>query len=465
MIRLISLFAMLLGGLIAVNGCASGPVVPGPPETGGVVDNSTNAPKTITSTELTSCDFTYLLEYREMPMADGKREYPFGLYEFHIAEKDGKAECSMRFRGVYSPEAARDLAFTADRSALSGLEKVIRDAEVALSNGHDKVNTALGTSIRFSALYASGEKITIWAEGGASTIPDDFRPKPLFDWFTALAVENGQEWLQNVNKYGEPTDAYRPVGERAAGSYVLQSPDEEEGTVDAVDVYYVGGRLLCEVSTLYDGSLMSYYAMEIVPDEPGRFDGAIDQDEAVPVKVKRFSGFSNAGEYWDEPEGYELVLTDRQLLLESDDDWIILDRDGTYPAPHDAEAMKVSLRAQYGGGRELSDFVSAWEAKDGADSFYLLLRADGSLVFLHKEENRPIRAFVGACVLTEDGAAHCIAERIGWGEMPLSAELTLARTSHNELVLTETEPGTPLLGREELFLTPAAECCFGRLLP
>ena len=187
--KLLSLISVLLCGLLAVNGCTSNPILKDPPTAGGVVDNSTNAPTTIKSTELISCSFEFLLEYMELPMEDGKRPYPSGDYAFYICEKDGMAACTMRYRGSYDENSRRDLEFTTDRSALDELEKVIRDADVARDNGHSKVNSALGVSIMFDARYASDEKITIYAEGGASTVPDHLDPKPLFDWFTALAVE------------------------------------------------------------------------------------------------------------------------------------------------------------------------------------------------------------------------------------------------------------------------------------
>jgi len=457
---------MLLGGLIAVNGCSSD-TPHGPPEAGGISDHSTNAPKTIASTELTSCDLDYLLAYQEIPMGEGKRNYPPGSYSFHIAAKEGGAECTMTYRGRYDAGSRSEASFTADISAMSSLEQVIRGADIAQNNGHDKTNTALGTHIVFRADYASGEKISIYADGGASTIPAHFSVKPLLDWFTALAEEHGQEWLRRIGEYGETTDEFLPVGERAAAAYVLQDPDPEEGVIDAADVYYVGGRLLCEVSTLYEGSLQSYYALEIIPDEPGRFDVFARQDESVPVQVRWFSGFSNAGEYWDQPSAYALEVTEKQLVLLPRDggEVVILDRDETYPAAHDAAAMQARLREEYGASGDLSAFATAWETSDGTGDYYLLLRSDGSMVFQHKAKDRPIKLYIGACTLTEDGTVHCLLERFGWGKQPTATALTLARTGHNELVLTETEPGHPLLGQEEIFLTPGTECCFGRLLP
>ena len=55
--------------------------------------------------------------------------------------------------------------------AMLDLQNIIRKYNLPAINGSNLRNSALGTSLRFLVLYDTDEKITVYAEGGASTLP------------------------------------------------------------------------------------------------------------------------------------------------------------------------------------------------------------------------------------------------------------------------------------------------------
>ena len=165
---------------------------------GGVVDRSDrSAPTEIRSRELTSLSAAFLYDPRTgvrdrsgafhtcwPPVARGE-------YELAIGREGEAVRYRARYRGDEPGESA-DASGNATAEDLRELEALVRREGFARANGFSKVNSALGNHVEFSAAYASGEKISIYARGGASTVVDGWGPEGLLGFFAALAERDGK---------------------------------------------------------------------------------------------------------------------------------------------------------------------------------------------------------------------------------------------------------------------------------
>lgn len=143
--------------------------------TGVTKDNSDkNAKKHIDSTELISFS---------MKISDVSLDC-----ESSVILKDDKAEVSVTYG-----EDKISFVFTADESVLDRLEKIIRENGLAQFNGHSVRNSAIGSYLDIRADYASGEKITMFGEGGYAVIPYGFSAEPYLEFFAELCREYGHD--------------------------------------------------------------------------------------------------------------------------------------------------------------------------------------------------------------------------------------------------------------------------------
>lgn len=148
-------------------------------ESGGTSDNSDkNAAKTIMSEELT------LFEYDFNYYGD---QYAEGHYFLSLKLAEDSSEYLIRIEAAASAE----ISGKTDAEALKSLARLIKEQNTASFNGWHKSNTALGSDMRFTAEYASGERISISAEGGVSAAPD-IDPVPYISFFDELAGKNGE---------------------------------------------------------------------------------------------------------------------------------------------------------------------------------------------------------------------------------------------------------------------------------
>ena len=143
--------------------------------TGETKDNSDkNAKKHIDSTELV----LFSMKISDITMD----------CECSIMLKDDKAEVAV----IYG-EDKTSFVFTADESVLDRLEKIIRENNLAQFNGHSMRNSAIGSYLDICADYASGEKITMFGEGGYAVIPYGFSAEPYVEFFAELCREYGYD--------------------------------------------------------------------------------------------------------------------------------------------------------------------------------------------------------------------------------------------------------------------------------
>lgn len=152
-------------------------------ECGGLADSSNKkAPKTIHSNVLTSFSLDFIEEGLHGPVKKGAEYFPVGRYSLR-AERQGdlahfRIFCDRR-------ETTMPLVFEKDldATALDDLHALLMEHNVPAVNGSSLKNSALGTFIDFKALYDSGETLSVYAKGGASTVPNGWCGTDVFVTF------------------------------------------------------------------------------------------------------------------------------------------------------------------------------------------------------------------------------------------------------------------------------------------
>ncbi|MCR4685805.1 MAG: hypothetical protein K5649_10090 [Lachnospiraceae bacterium] len=201
------------------------------PVDGGTTDSSDpNAPKQIASDDLISFHLK-TEENQRVRVADetgGARSviYPSGMYTFDMKESDGKITVHAEFA-----EAAFD--FDADKAAFSALNQLIKENDVAAMNGHSARNSALGTFIDLEAVYADGERIDIYAEGGISAAPYGWHSEIFIAFFDKLMQEYTGTFFAGslVEDHSDPGAVKDFSGAKITCIYIEFCPDYDTGSM------------------------------------------------------------------------------------------------------------------------------------------------------------------------------------------------------------------------------------------
>jgi len=147
--------------------CSGGPI------SGGLADFSDpKAPKVIDSDNIRK--FSLRFKYRggiAKPSGENAQPpFPVGDYLLEAELKGDKAHflLSCDRQGTATP-----LLFQKDLpvEALLDLQGIIRKYNLPAINGSSLRNSALGTSLSFEVLYDTDERLSVYAEGGVSTLP------------------------------------------------------------------------------------------------------------------------------------------------------------------------------------------------------------------------------------------------------------------------------------------------------
>ncbi|MBR2216430.1 MAG: hypothetical protein IJ849_11855 [Selenomonadaceae bacterium] len=175
----IAKFALTLG-LVAIGtlcvggtaGCSSQYVEKdGEVTCGGIADSSdSQAPKVIRSDNITKFSLRFLDDGATIRKEADQDPFPVGWY---LLTAEPSAEGAVFTLTCDRKGSLTPLKFTQALPAdsLKELAALIREKDLAAVNGSSKRNTALGTLIDLQVSYDSGEKITVYAEGGVSTVP------------------------------------------------------------------------------------------------------------------------------------------------------------------------------------------------------------------------------------------------------------------------------------------------------
>lgn len=165
-------------GLLSIGALAScNPLEPGQilgggnaPADGGLVDCSQkDAPKTIGSETLMAFSLDFRQNYSGR-VSESRNPFPAGFYRLKAERRGEAAYFSLRCEreGTVLPVIIeKELPLT----ALDDLRLFLKEKGVESINGSCRRNSALGIFLNLKALYDSGETVTVYAEGGVSTIP------------------------------------------------------------------------------------------------------------------------------------------------------------------------------------------------------------------------------------------------------------------------------------------------------
>lgn len=266
------------------------------------------------------------------------------------------------------------------------------------------------------------------------------------------AVSPTPETVSAPTPTPEASPEYTPepaVGfaERISGmySYCAEGAEDE---VYAVEFYSVDGKLLAEVSVRTEaGGNYSEWAAEFEPMDAEAFNGG--DSLSCAFMSREYSGFSMAGEYWDEPAGCDLAIVEEGLLYTAaDGTGSLLAKDDTQAPVHDTDRIKDAFEQIYEAPAAGGDFGS-WRAKlreDGRDKeLYIELGADGLLWFMKKAENEPLELFRGAYAI-EGELLRFVAERAGYAALPHLGEWRVVFDEIlNTLCIYETDESGMLL--------------------
>ena len=240
---------MFLFSLPGFGACGSYSEVP---MDGGLEDRSNpQAPKVIHSNTITK----FSLHFAEdgnigVPASepkDSQPPFPAGRYtlsaERHGAQAHFLLVCD-RYGTVTPLRFAKDLP----ASALDELQAIIQKHKLAAINGSSLRNSALGTALSFHVDYDTDETLSVYAEGGASTLPPGWCGTTVFlEFFTAkldagnrlipplrscsYALSNSKGLVYCLELNSEPyQDSKRAIFKETRPTQNAGQPDSEQTT-------------------------------------------------------------------------------------------------------------------------------------------------------------------------------------------------------------------------------------------
>ncbi len=147
--------------------CSSGPI------SGGLADFSDpKAPKVIDSDNIRkfSLRFKYIGGIAKPAVENDCPPFPAGNYLLEAVRKGDTAHFML---SCDRQDTTTPLVFQKDLPAeeLLALQGIIRKYNLPAINGSSLRNSALGTSLSFEVLYDTDERLSVYAEGGVSTLP------------------------------------------------------------------------------------------------------------------------------------------------------------------------------------------------------------------------------------------------------------------------------------------------------
>lgn len=227
-------------------------------------------------------------------------------------------------------------------------------------------------------------------------------------------------------------------------SSVYVDPDADEGE-EIAQFIFVGDTLLCEVTE----TLAAYYAEEIIPDDPSALFAPAADGAPIPVTLRQFSGFSMFGEYWGDGARLQMQLTDDGIVFRTENgaEFRRTRSDGT-PPPRTTDARQSEIEARLGAPNVPDELCGSWTCREGDVERILILREDDSFWCLYREPEHPVRVYVGACRIDEDGILRAMAGRVGWADVPFEGAWSWELTGDGLLLLRSDEPDDPLLACE-----------------
>ncbi len=216
--------------------------------------------------------------------------------------------------------------------------------------------------------------------------------------------------------------------ERFCGRYLYEQTGSEDQY--ALELFTVGGRLFGEIRYQYsDDTWFDETLVEFAEEEESRLPRT-DTNECT-FTAKRSSGFSMAGEYWDNGIVCTLKLTKDGLTIYGEkagdeplvgtEQIALLSRVEDYAPMHDVKTCADNLK-QFGYTFNedtvlQTGTVGSWHTAEDRTLYRTEFAKDGSIRMFAQYPGRPAAIFIGAyCQQGEQ--IHFLVERVGYGEMP-----------------------------------------------
>lgn len=160
---------------------------------------------------------------------------------------------------------------------------------------------------------------------------------------------------------------------------------------DEIVLYYLAGNLYYEKITYFEDCVMSWSAAEVnlisEPEENG-------DELSFDANILRFSSFSYAGEYWDDGVDAEITFSKNSLKIDFSEDSDSFE--GTLQTPgtlfHDPAVSYGVLEDIYVDlyPNDYMELYGEWYNENDGSFHYVRINKDDTMVFLSKEEGRPV---------------------------------------------------------------------------
>ena len=200
-------------------------------EEDGATRNSSvgrTSPVVISSKDISSFGlrFQYSKDYDKEDELRGR--YPSGWYDLRLEKNENGANCHLEYWSDNTP--SRKVDFPVAAVALSRLDKLLKEHDIAQIDGHSLYNSALGDDMNLEVRYESGE--TIHADGQGGDVKPDakyYQEEWFIDFFRALGCEYGHDTLGPALK----RCTYSCGGGKPGGYINMAISSEKDGTVRA----------------------------------------------------------------------------------------------------------------------------------------------------------------------------------------------------------------------------------------
>lgn len=201
---------------------------------------------------------------------------------------------------------------------------------------------------------------------------------------------------------------------------------EEDGVDAMIQFRMIDGELFVEQSGL------AYWAAAISLDRPAVLSLESAAEVRIGATARRWSGFSMAGEFWDDGIRTEIALAadDTLSLRFGDEDPITARPSASNATTHDLAKYAEHLSGHLGADENI---LGRWENDGG--SLSASFGASGRATIIMRDLGEPPKVFF--CIFGSSGPSNIelIAERLGWGGQPF--EMTCELLPDGSLALHE----------------------------
>ncbi|MDO4798976.1 MAG: hypothetical protein Q4A52_00495 [Bacillota bacterium] len=258
---------------------------------------------------------------------------------------------------------------------------------------------------------------------------------------------------------------------RMTGVYSSSYQGTQEGLpdFDQLEVHYIGGHLLFEFYETYSNGDERAILQELVPDDPVLL---LSKDAtSFTAKTVSFIGYTTESDMPDESimeSKVEVTLRENELQLRYEGEEMIF-----------SYALDPGARSLHWLDPEDEAYIPDWEPEMARDLIgtwvsepgtrgdgtrtVVVMEEDGSMVFLHREEDKPLVVYRGVYRVDNDNTLYARIERLGYGETSQDLDMAYHLSRNNsklellsvskllpipqELKLVRSEPDYSLASR------------------